>query len=132
MKLKGIINISRRTGGNTDARIGIEIIDELSRTRFLDIEMSSEAFGNAITGLAFQECVFEHRPEFVGMVRELKIEIVKRSKCEFKEREKSASKDLLPHESDGWKGSVSDLLNHRNGSEETGYRVGFIRYVPSK
>lgn len=66
MNIKCKVTISRRS----DGLITIEVLDEASRARFLDLEMTLEAFAQAITGLSFQEADGEVRGlEVVGKTR---------------------------------------------------------------
>jgi hypothetical protein len=50
--MKGTVSISRTTGGSTDSSVRISVRDELSGIEFVEIELSVEAFGSAITGLS--------------------------------------------------------------------------------
>lgn len=126
MKLKGTITISRYQGcGETGIAIHVE--DALSHVTFLDIEISPESFGNAISGLASQNCMFRLTAiQNVGMKREYKEENVPYEG--YAGDSVTKKKALAPFEKDGWRGSLEDLGNHHRQTTK-GFRVGFVRYV---
>jgi hypothetical protein len=129
---KGTITIGRSHGGSEQSQeqpIHIEIRDEASGTRFIEVQMSLEAFASALFGLSSQDCSFELRTENVGKIREMKYELIPAPDITcFSDRERQAKQILEPFEIDGWKGRVDDLLNHhcREGGNQ---RVLFVRYV---
>lgn len=123
-RVNGKITISR-WHGNQEPRDGItiEVTDETSGIRFLEVGMTLEAFAQAVTGLSHQPCEIELRGiENVGKVRELKTEVVPFNYSS----DKPAA--LAPFEVDGWKGYAGDLGNPHKVADG-GYRVSFTRYV---
>jgi len=56
--MKGKISVSRISYSNRNS-VGIEIKDDNSRIKFLDIEMSCENFGKLLSGMSYIECDFE-------------------------------------------------------------------------
>ena len=135
MKYKGKLHIGRISGSRE--YVTIELTDEISSTRVFEIELSLEAFGDAVTGRGQVPCIFEVNDSRVGWKPEYKEEIVELKSDLFKreDREEAAKKALKEFEKDGWVGRLDDALNHhcRVGSSKTGsgslYRVHFYRYV---
>jgi len=70
----GKVTISRISPNNT---IHIQIEDSKSGIIFVRAEMRPEDFGKALTGLSYQDCMFElYKIESVGKTREVKVEFV--------------------------------------------------------
>lgn len=136
--MKGKISISRWTSNvEPYTGIGIDVEDEMSGTRILRVEMTIEAFGQAITGLGSCPCEFQLSTKHAGKRREVKEEIVLYPRYTKKdEREINAA--LAPHEVDGWYGRNGDVGNmHRyvsGKSTEThdAFMVTFIRFVDTE
>jgi hypothetical protein len=128
-KLAGAITISRPSGGET-RYIRIALEDRLSSIEFLEIEIPLEAFAEAVTGLAYTDCVFELRGlDKVGKRREHKHEMVPLPKS-YGLTDEEIDAALAPFEVDGWKGSHYDAKNSRNYVHGSGKsRIGFVRYV---
>lgn len=123
MTYEGQVSISRVTGGRQGAYISITLHDGSSWSECVDIQLTPEAFGNALTGLACQECVFEWRPEHVGKIHEHKsVEVI----CGW--HPDNRTELLKPFEVDGWKGREQDLHNSHCRTDK-GYMVSFYRYV---
>jgi len=130
--MKGKITISRVQCSHEDDYVGIQITDEISGTRFVQIKLDLKAFANAITGFAMQSCEFEtNKLERIGTKREHKVEFVPRPKLQ--QEAKAAKKELdiiLSHlEVDGWEATRGDAYNHHRWSGDEMVSVGFIRYV---
>lgn len=127
-KHKGNISISRWSSNREPySGISITIEDESSGTTVLDLDMTPEAFGNAVTGLSSQPCEFDFHGENIGKIREQKTEYVR-----WYDPGKTNSKQdaLAPFEIDGWKGRESDLGNHhRRDPISQKYSVNFTRFV---
>jgi hypothetical protein len=133
-KAKGKITISRWSGGARGGGISIELTDETSGTRFLNVEMSIEDFGGAITGMSYMDCEFGLRAQNVGKIRESKSMVIPFKNTDYKKREEDEITSLAPFEVDGWRGSHGDLGNHHRSAwvDADGwhcYRVNFTRFV---
>ena len=130
--LKGRINIAR-TSSNRDnpVPIRIEITDETSRVRFLDVRLSLEALALALTGMGEVECVFElHGVDKVGMVAESKTEVIKHDAPWGDAKKKlSLKKAIEALEVDGWHARTGDAENHYNYQPD-GIHIVFFRHVP--
>lgn len=50
--------------------VNITLVDEASRTTVIDLNITHEEFGQAITGLSERDCRFAIRGEKVGKIRE--------------------------------------------------------------
>lgn len=125
----GDISICRCSGPDGHF-IRIQLNDESSHTRVIDIRLTAEAFGNAVTGLGYQLCAFELFGQHVGRVRECREQgIPFEPRGPFKERKQEAAVALKPYEKDGWKGDPEDLLNHHRRNRDGIQRVRFVRYV---
>lgn len=130
MKLKGKLDIHKYTSSCGEGGVKIILIDESSRTQCVEIDISLEAFAQALFGLSHQECMFELWTEVVGKKHENKTEIVP-FKCDSydkKVREKAAKEALKQFEVDGWMAREDDMHNG-NKRTENGQRVAFHRYV---
>lgn len=137
MRLKGTLSIVRRSGGPGPDHgcVGLILVDEASRAKFLEIEIPFHEFGKAVAGMSEQPCEFEVRMKApLGMRHEHKTELV--PVLPFTQREDRpewAASALSPFEVDGWKGTTADLFNgHRreeNQAGETFQRVSFHRHV---
>ena len=130
---KGIGQISiGRVSSNKEpySYISIQVVDSKSHTTFLQVAMSLEALGNAITGMSFQPCKFELYGTNVGKTHEHKTVFVPCDTRNIK-TDDAKQKVLAPYEVDGWQGRLSDLGNmHRyNTTPTTGFTVTFERYV---
>ena len=72
-KLKGAISIGRPSYGDGKELITIQVRDDLSRTRFADIEIGLADFVKALTGLAEVPIVMQVRGlDNVGKIKETK------------------------------------------------------------
>lgn len=126
--LEGKLSISRtRSNRDDESCISITVTDELSRTRFLKIEISPEEFANAITNLGERPCMFELSAGLVGKRREHKTVVVP-LKDPFKATADERLAAIAEYEVDGWIGYKPDANNHHNYSDK-GVRVGFVRYI---
>lgn len=138
MKHKGSISINR-CSTNAGYVCRIEINDEVSQSRIIDVELDFKAFGNAVTGLSSQPVTFTiGRPENVGKKRQTKREWILVNDPEvlwYATDENIAKLKGLaaPFEVDGWAAMIEDVFFcHKktvvvNG--ETKVAVTFIRYV---
>ena len=128
MHRTGTISITRYSN-NT---ILLSVDDETSRTQFLRLELTPEAFALALTGLAAQPCTFELHADHVGMRREIKEERVfytARHRHGSEEERIAKHTALEPFEIYGWHGNLHDLGNHHRGNSIDGYGTTFVRFV---
>lgn len=123
--LQGKLTISRMTSNFNNPRpIRITLKDDLSSCEVVEINLSLEAFANAITAAGFQPCEFEFNASgVVGKKREHKTEVVFiPNKIGYKKGNngdrKAVQPYLAPYEVDGWKGRASDALNSHNWDRE--------------
>jgi hypothetical protein len=124
--MKGKISISRFTGFTSG--ISIEVQDDSSRVQVFRVELTPEAYGNAVSGHSYQECEFElGRVDLVGMSVEHKIELVTIKGHSFTDEQKADA--VAPFEIDGWIASKCDLGNHHKRVRDEGYNVTFHRHV---
>ena len=137
ISLEGAISIGRTSGGpNEDATpVRIEITDELSRTRVIDIRMSLEAFADALMGHGFRPCSITFNDTgTVGMKGENKTELVPFDMYGgSRSDEERIKKALAPFEVEGWRARSSDMTNGHCSTTKDGKRhqsVVFFRHVP--
>lgn len=130
--LKGSIRVGNIQSNIEDNYVQIEVTDELSDARFLQVKISYEQYGKMIAGNGEVECEFELRPKVVGMERQTKTVMIPVPNYAKIPPEQFAEV-IKPYEVDGWKVSTYDLGNYKNyfGGEKDGYKckVGCIRYV---
>ncbi len=119
----GVANIHRIQTSRGGMFVQVELEDEISGTRFLEVTFSLTAFASAMMGQSSQGCEFVLAGmDRLGMKRENKTELVPfdRSKVSGGDKEGSpgwfaAQAALAPFEVDGWGGNMSDMFNwHRN------------------
>lgn len=129
-KLKARVSISRSSHGG----IVIEVRDEDSRIQFLQLEMSAEAFGEAVTGLSERDAEAEvYGLELLGTRAEHKHERISvGSGVTWEGCEAAAAEALSSLEVDGWRARRSDVSNQHNWRRERGrwvLTIGLFRYV---
>jgi hypothetical protein len=135
MKHKGKITIGQYNNyrDEDDLSVHIEIEDEKSGVRFLEIHMTPVDFAKAILGNGFIDCVFELRAANVGKTKEMKDEQVYVQNGSWKLSDESKKNLLAPYEVDGWVGYSNDLGNsHKIVSRDKDgayYSVHFVRFV---
>lgn len=132
MPLQGKISISRVHSSHDGVShhgdyMNVTIVDESSGIQFVDVQVDIKTFMDVLTGLARQPCEFELRqPEFVGMVKEMKSELV--PKPEWHATEKDLDGILASFEVDGWTATRENIKNHHNYRGDK-VQVNFYRYV---
>ena len=137
-KIKAKLSISRRFGGdNTSIAISIEC--KTSGIEFVELELTPEEFGNAVTGLSSIPVECEVRGlDKVGMKRERRIELFDVVLASLKKSDNEAAilSAAERFEVDGWKASAYHALNVQDGkmlidSAKRLYRckVEFFRWV---
>jgi hypothetical protein len=128
VKLKGKLTISRIRKEDGFV-MSMKVMDELSRSRFIEVEISPENLVLAITSLADQECEFELRScDRVGKQHEVKVEYVQGIRPNKKDFIMDFICAVLPFEVDGWKADNQNDYNDHNMTEK-GYKVIFHRWV---
>ncbi len=123
--MKGQMSINRVSSNPSFIRLEIE--DDVSGTRFLQVGISLENFARMLTGSNYLDCDFELHTQNVGRTRESKTEIVPLEDKYFATDEQR-HKALAPFEVDGWKARSDDISNHHNYTDK-GIRVVFTRFV---
>lgn len=131
-QLIGSLSIGNPQGGRHDGKevITIEVTDELSGARFLDVEIDPAEMMLALRGRARTPCKFILRPLLVGCKFEHKTERVPFDKYSTNKDEIAAA--LAPYEIDGWCGNRDDMTNGHRSSLHDGARtqtVSFRRYI---
>ncbi len=136
MQLKGTLSILH-CNASTGGYISIRVVDDLSHARILEVKISYEEWGKAITGLATRPCQIDYNANGpFGMNREYKEELVPYQRVGqygFMPSKHEANTAIAPYEVDGWQGSPEDYLNSKNSKRlddgQDYRRVGFVRFV---
>jgi len=131
--MEGNISIFRPIGNECDY-IEIELVDKSSFIHFLRARVKYADFAKALTGQRELPCEFELRgSELVGMRREHKTEKVFVPSGGYATIRQRATAAVEALEVDGWKGYVSDALNHnkllecsKNGDWMS---VSYVRHI---
>ena len=104
--MKGKITISRPSYGCGKEKININILDCLSRQRFLTVEIDYGVFAQALTGLSELSCDINVRNlSRVGMKKETKDFELLMPKGSFNDKD-IAKKLALENEPEGWEVSL--------------------------
>ena len=129
--MKGNISIHRyQSNEEPHHGVHIELKDESSGVRVVDIDLTIEQFGNAVSGLGYTDCLFELGfVSYVGKVREHKIEKIIRWFGYGEIRNEDLEKVLKDYEIDGWKANRADFKNHHRYNDDHTISVSFVRYV---
>ena len=132
-KLPGRLIVTNPHGGDRKDYVNVQITDAISSTILVNVKLSLEQFGIALSSSREVKCDLEYYPESIGKVQESKTEEVFVPKGEWKDRYKTAEEAVSKFEVDGWKGSVSDATNSKRnieyGDKGTIQKVSFYRYV---
>jgi hypothetical protein len=112
----------------------MRVTDETSGVVVLDLTMSVEAFGYALTGLAMQECQFQvFGQQAIGKVRETKTElIVIKSEYAPKAEQVIEKYNRGDVQVEGWTLSLTKMqrvVSREMGSSLWSVEVPFVRYV---
>lgn len=101
--MKGKITISRPSFGDYRQKIVIQIKDDLSKVRFVDVEIDLDIFSKVLTGLSEQECELTVRNlQFVGMKKERIPFSFKMPKHDYSNRKEVANAHAKTLLDDGW------------------------------
>lgn len=128
---KGKLSIGRLSGASDDGYIQIELEDEISGTRVVEVQIGLMEFAKAITNFACRPCEFQLYGSVVGKRRELRDIVVPRPPS-HKTDAIAWVQQHAPHElTNGWEvHSASDVHNsHRWVKGTDCVRVGLIRFV---
>ena len=131
MKLKGHISIGVPQCSNGRRFVCIQITDELSGCRVVEIEMELEAWALALAS-SYQDCIFDDiRSPCIGKRRERKTVPIKHpDEMSFDISDARLRKAVAPYEVDGWTGDIGCFRNHHKRDRETRkYNVSFVRWV---
>lgn len=128
MEIKARISISRDSSGV----IRMRIRDDASRNEFVDLKISAESFGLAITGLSETECEATiSKIEIVGMT---KIQEKRRAACPINTYDKTVLERWLKEncQEPGWSlvtylGSQGSVVRDQAGNLFLNYSV--VKYV---
>lgn len=139
MQLKGTLSILH-CNASTGGYISIRVVDDLSHARILEVKISYEEWGKAITGIASRPCQIDYNANGpFGLKRARKEELVPYSRSGgsgFMPGTREAKTAIAPYEVDGWQGSPEDYLNSKNSKRlddgKDYRRVGFVRFVEPK
>jgi hypothetical protein len=130
IKFDGRLSIGRIFGGSSD-EVKIEIEDNTSSTRVLDLRMNFENFAKAMLGQSSMPAEGSLYSGPTGYKLEVKTEnVTSLASLYTKDQDrKSTAKDYLKeYEVDGWRASYDDLFNHHRMHGGT-TSVGFYRWV---
>lgn len=122
----GKISIERFSG--SESGVSIQLEDESSSTSVVNIVLTPEQFGEALSGLSGVDCIYELSSlKYVGKKREHKIENIPcKNPHEIKDDEVASI--LSDYEVDGWIARASDFKNHHHFHR--GYvEVSFVRWI---
>jgi hypothetical protein len=125
--MQGKISIIR----NSNNTIKIELEDELSSARFLDIEMTPENFALAVTNLSCIDCEYEVRAlSVIGKRLEVKTEMIELGSVNYQNFKGEIYNLVKPYEVDGWQAD-GYVLSHWNDHNAVGnkYKITFRRYI---
>lgn len=135
----GAISISRLS---SSGEVLVRVEDQASWTTVLELTLSVEEFGLAVTGVSYRPCTFAVDAARVGLRREHNQELVFVPDGPYAERASRAATAVHARERDGWIGRVGDATNGHNVTRTdamllgdalvTGdwYTVVFERWVP--
>ena len=130
MKLQGKLTITKIQNVYSNV-MRLDIVDEASRSRFLQADISPEDLLLAITSLADRPITFDLGGcDIVGKQQEIKRVCVPgirqdiRGKAEWR---KHYSEMVAPYEVDGWVADKETTSSHKWSSE--GYEVIFRRWL---
>ncbi len=105
--MQGKLTISK----NNKGIVNIDLTDEISGIRLIDLTMELSVFADALFGLAYQECSYELSPhsQYVGQVRISKPLVVEVKKWGDIEEAKTLLKEALEAspELSGWNSSFN-------------------------
>lgn len=133
MEIKAGLSVSRDSSGV----IHVRIRDDASRNEFVDLKISPESFGLAITGLSEVEC--EATVSKLGTVGQKKIQENRRAACPIDTYDKKILERWLEEncQEPGWHlvtylGGQKSVVRDQDGNLFLNYRV--VKYVeqPSK
>lgn len=129
--MKGNISVLRYSSTST---MKIELRDESSGVRFLEVELTAEDLMLALSGRSEMDCKFELKyVESIGKLREYKEEIVPIPTMGVRVSDEAIIRALEPFEVDGWSARREDAKNHHRfveySAEYSLYRVSFTRFV---
>jgi hypothetical protein len=130
--MKFQLRISHYTSNKPPYRgVTLEVIDELSGTHFLQLELTHEQLGRVLGSMGV-ECEGEVRGlDRVGMKREIErftIPKVKGMSYDKKTVRKYLEKNAKPHEVDGWKVDVDHAMSTQQNNP-THYHLHKTRWV---
>lgn len=128
----GLISIMRVQSSRDDDYISIEVEDDSSGVRFLEIKLSMHGFAKIITGLSSQNCeITTMRLNLLGSIAENKTEIIPRLKGDARD-DKAVAKHLKIYEINGWTARRSDVSNPHRWVGKDEVTVVFFRNVDAK
>lgn len=115
-----------------DRIMRIELIDTLSHTQCVRINVSAHDLLMALTSMANLPCDFQWRPECVGKTLEHKTEVVFiPDYARYEDRKENAKKALAEYETKGWIGSTENATNHYKWDNSKPERKGGKYYLVS-
>ncbi len=130
------VSISRPSYHDGRSAISLRIEDRVSGCQIVEIEMTCEAFAEAITGLQSRGGSAKWSPKYLLKRRELKNVFVPTSDTFYSKEKRAEELDLRTKDIcvDGWEIHCrSDYGNmHKHSIDKdgnSGYTVGFIRFV---
>lgn len=139
MRLMVSVSMTRPSYGDGREAIEIQVTDDDSGVRFLEVQMSFKEFVKALTSSTGTGVAEVRWLDKLGTKREFKTELVPfdlttvKGRADIDECAEILRQALAPFEVDGWVGCRQDLLNwHRRSKTKKGevyQSVSFTRYV---
>jgi hypothetical protein len=131
--MKFQLRISHYTSNKPPYRgVTLEVIDELSGTHFLQLELTHEQLGRVLGSMGV-DCEGEVRGlDLVGLKRETEHFQIPRKKGVGYDKDavrKYLVKYAKPHEVDGWKVAIDSALSTQQ-NDPTHYHLHKTRWVP--
>jgi hypothetical protein len=134
-QFKGKITIGKYISNyENPTPVHIEIEDDKSTVRIVEVEMSLEDFADAVLGHGYKDCIFKIKNvDKLGKEFQHKNEVIN-NPYNFKEATEEQYKELLkPYEVDGWVGNWEGFTNYHNAVKRTNnYQIHFARWVKTE
>lgn len=126
--------------GSGEDFMQLEIEEENSGLRLLQVRLTMEDFAKVATGGSIKTQIELNRDAAVGQYREVKHVRVETTNLKYNATKEELERAVAPHEVDGWEcNNLSDLTNpHRfagyddSDKEKKFHSVGFVRWVKDK
>ena len=136
LELKGKITIGRPQCSDGREVITIDVQDNSSRCRIVNLEMTYENFTKALTGQGYIDCDIDFNDsELIGKKKEHKTVKVPRMKGYERVNNKEIETHMVAYDNinqlflDGWVPRYEDFNNHHKHTDDNHVMVIFERWV---